>query len=274
MKLHSFFFSVLVALLWPASTIRAESGPDAIYEKPLPISQAEFGQRLVRGVEAAEVNDYKPSHFTGDIPSGGTHADHNHCVAIVADAYSDKQYRKFWDDHGQPRRAGNADLLWQISKSKGFALIEPFKDGYEFVIIGEAGGFPAAQSQVVDHSYNDTGGWGWGAIRVNHWPIGWLDSQEHVYDPALPYPYHLCPLSHYIAPFRFCNGENKNMRKNNEWVKAYSDMEHNRWTERHVYYTLSGVAKDVSAIKRLARKWLDKSQDCTRPESIKRLSVD
>jgi hypothetical protein len=49
------------------------------------------------------------------------------------------------------------------------------------------------------------------------------------------------------------------------------DMELNHWTERHVYYTLTGVSWDLESIRRLARLWLDKGNDCAKPESIANL---
>ena len=44
-------------------------------------------------------------------------------------------------------------------------------------------------------------------------------------------------------------------------------MEHNRWAERHVYYTLTGEAKIWSPFA-VARRWLEQGHACARPESI------
>jgi DNA-binding HxlR family transcriptional regulator len=45
-------------------------------------------------------------------------------------------------------------------------------------------------------------------------------------------------------------------------------MQLNRWSERHVYYTLTGVGQDLESIRHLARQWLDKGAECARPESV------
>ena len=185
-------------------------------------------------------------------------------VAVAMDVYSDKQYSKFWNDEGKSRREGDAELLWQISKSKGLVMVMPLKAGYGFVALGEASGFPASKSQIVDHSFSETGGWGWGAERWDHWPVGWLNAQENHYKPGSPYPYHFAPFSHYISPFRITDCLK-------QYETACKDMEHNRWTERRVFYTLAGVGKDLTSIRRLARRWLDKGTDCARPSSIENL---
>jgi hypothetical protein len=193
--------------------------------------------------------------FTRDAEHG------DYCVAVVLDAYSDRQYRVFWDDHGKPRREGDKDLLAGISKSKGFAMVMPFQQGCEFLVLGEASGFPTTKSQIVDHSFNDTGGWGWKSVRWDHWPVGWLNSQSHEITTDSPYPYHFGPLSHYIVDPPLVDGPR-------DYPLRAADMELNRWSARHVYYTLTGVAKDLTAIRRLAKQWLDKGPACARPESI------
>jgi hypothetical protein len=48
-------------------------------------------------------------------------------------------------------------------------------------------------------------------------------------------------------------------------------MEHNRWSEKHVFYTLTGVAKDLQTIREIGRKWLDKGNLCATAESIEDL---
>ncbi len=192
-------------------------------------------------------------------PRDRQHGDYN--VAVALDAYSDKTYRLYWDDHGKPRRVGDAELLWQISKSKGFAMVMPFKAGHLFVVLGQSSGFPREKSQIVDHSFNETGGWGWGAMRWDHWPVGWLNSQAHIRQPGSPYPYHFAPFSHYMVSKRIVDCEK-------DFYKVLADMEHDRWSERHVYYTLTGVGRDLKTIRRLAREWLDKGKQCANPGSI------
>ncbi len=186
-------------------------------------------------------------------------------VGSVIDAYSDKSYDKFWDDEGNhPRRSGDAKLLLEISHSPGFAIVMPLKAGCLFTIMGGSSGFPPEKSQVVDHSFDDTGGWGWNSARWDHWPIGWLNSQTNDYKPGSPYPYHFGPFSHYIV-----NKPLKNAKQ--DYPVEVADMDLNRWSERHVYYTLTGVSRDIESIRRLARQWLDRGHACARPESVANL---
>lgn len=42
----------------------------------------------------------------------------------------------------------------------------------------------------------------------------------------------------------------------------------NRWSEQHVYYTLTGASGEIESIRRPARRWLDKGRDCANPASI------
>ncbi len=220
--------------------------------------------------DKVEGYSWQPIDFFALAPNGSEWRDlfakspqGDYCVGIIADAYSNKTYRKFWSDAGKPRREGDDELLWQIAKSKGFLMIMPFKNGWEFVVLGEAGGFPAAKSQVVDHDYRGTGGWNWGAVRWDHWPVGWLNSQTHDYKPGSPYPYHFGPFSHYLVPFRLTDGS--------QYDKACQDMTHNRWSARRVFYTLSGVGGDLPSLRRLARQWLDQGEQCADSTSVKEL---
>lgn len=212
---------------------------------------------------------WQPIDFFALAPAGTTwkdlfpkdeqHGDYH--VGSVIDAYSEKRYDKFWDDRGQARRTGDARLLLEISHSPGFAIVMPLKAGCLFTVLGASSGFPSEKSQVVDHSFDDTGGWGWNAARWDHWPIGWLNAQEHHYKPDSPYPYHFGPFSHYVV-----NRPIKNAKQ--DFPVEARDMELNRWTERHVYYTLTGVGRNLDSIRRLARQWLDKGTDCAKPDSI------
>jgi hypothetical protein len=215
---------------------------------------------------------WQPIDFFAAAPTGTTWRDlfpqdrehHDYHVGSVLDAYSDKHYDVFWDDNGKPRRIGDKDLLLAISHSPGFAMVMPFKAGMLFTIMGEASGFPREKSQIVDHSFNDTGGWGWGAARWDHWPIGWLNSQTNDYKPGSPYPYSFGPFSHYIVNQPLVDARQ-------DYAREVQDMELNRWTERHVYYTLVGAGRDLESIRRLARRWLDKGKLCATPESIRDL---
>ena len=208
--------------------------------------------------DSPEGYSWQPIDFFAWVPNGTEwkdilnrdeeHGDYH--VATVVDAFSDKRYDKFWDDNGKARRIGDAALLLEISHSRGLAMILPTKAGNLFTILGEASGFPSAKSQVVDHSFNDTGGWGWGPIRWDHWPVGWLNSEGNNYKPGVSkYPYHYGPLSHYIVshPLKNC-GEFPMEDANNDYHKETLNMEHNRWAERHVYYTLTGAAIDAGMV--------------------------
>ena len=215
---------------------------------------------------------WQPIDFFAGAPAGTTWKDlftrdeqhGDYLVGTVIDAYSSKRYDVFWDDNGKPRRNGDAALLLEISHSRGFAIIMPFKEGWLFTIMGASSGFPSEKSQIVDHSFNDTAGWGWGAARWDHWPVGWLNSQTHYYKEGSQYPYSFGPFSHYIV-----NHPLKEAHK--DYEREGHDMELNRWSEKHVYYTLTGMARDVEAIRRLAKSWLDQGENCARSESIANL---
>ena len=216
---------------------------------------------------------WQPIDFFAGAPAGTNWKDlfprdeqhGDYLVGSVIDAYSPKRYDVFWDDNGKPRRIGTAPLLLEISHSRGFALIMTFKDGYLFTIMGSSSGFPSEKSQVVDNSFDDTGGEGWVAERWDHWPVGWLNSQTHDYKPGSQYPYSFGPFSHYIL-----NKPMKNPRT--DYRPAANDMKLNRWSEKHVYYTLTGLAQDIESIRRLAKRWLDQGDYCARAESIAKLT--
>jgi hypothetical protein len=185
----------------------------------------------------------------------------DYLVGSVIDAYSDSSYHKFWDDKGKPRRIGDASLLLEISRSKGLAIVAPFKAGILFTVLGASSGFPTSRSQVVDHSFKDTGGWGWGALRWDHWPIGWINSEAHDREPGSTYPYHFGPFSHYIVDQPIIDAKA-------DFPKAVLNMELNRWTERRVFYTLTGVARDEASVRSIAKRWLDKGTECANPASV------
>jgi hypothetical protein len=49
-------------------------------------------------------------------------------------------------------------------------------------------------------------------------------------------------------------------------------MDLNRWTERHIFYTLTGVGRDLESIRVLAKNWLDQGPACATPQSVARLA--
>ena len=188
----------------------------------------------------------------------------------MVDAYSDKQYDVYWADPGpgprefgcgKPRRSGDAALLRQISQSKGYALVMPFKEGYLFSVIGESGGIPSNKGHIADNSFKDTAGCGWISWELDHWPIGWNNNQGHTRQPDSPYPYCICQLSHYLTPKSLGSYDP-------DYIGITKDMEHNKWTENRVFYQLLGVGKDCESIRRLSRKWLDKGEKCASSQSI------
>jgi hypothetical protein len=215
---------------------------------------------------------WQPIDFYTVVPSGMTWSDlffqdrqdGDYHVGSVLALYSDEHYDSYWNDKGEPRRTGDTELLQRISHSPGSAMVMPFKAGFLFTILGSSGGFPAEKSQVVDHCFDDTGGWGWCSQRWDHWPVGWLNSQTNIYKPGSPYPYSFAPFSHYLVDKPLRNAKA-------DYPAAARNMELNRWSERHVFYTLTGVAQDLESIRRLGRQWLDKGNQCARAESISTL---
>jgi hypothetical protein len=216
---------------------------------------------------------WQPIDFFAVAPSGTTWSDlferddqvGDYHVASAIAAASDLRYDIYWADGREPRRKGDKQVLLDIAHSSGFAMVIPFKAGCLFTIMGTASGFPAEKSQIVDHSFTDTGGWGWGARRWDHWPIGWVNAQAHEYKPGSPYPYHFGPFSHYIV-----NKPIEDARR--DYPIEARDMDLNRWSERHVYYTLTGVGRDLESIRRLAAQWLGKGHACANPQSVANLS--
>jgi hypothetical protein len=202
------------------------------------------------------------------------HGDYH--VAAVLDAFSDKQYDVFWADPGpvlrepgvgKPRRTGDAALLREISRSKGYALVMPLKEGCLFSAIGEVAGIAGNQGHIADNSYKDTAGCGWISMELDHWPIGWNNSQGNTRKPDSPYPYSICQLSHYLTPHPLDSYDPG-------YLDVTKDMEHNKWTERHVFYQLLGVGNDCESIRRISRKWLDKGAKCASAESVADLNEE
>jgi hypothetical protein len=155
--------------------------------------------------------------------------------------------------------------LRRIAQSSlGFAMVMPCVGAMPFIIFGNASGFDRHKSQLVDHSFNDTGGFGWGATEWDHWPVAWINLQEHTRETNSPYPYHFGPMSHFIVTPPLTNGPV-------DYFVRTKDMELNRWSEQHVYYALIGVGNDFASIRKLARQWLQQGAKCAEPESARKL---
>ena len=73
----------------PPVSGRAADGPDAVFEKPSPVSMAQLARRTTAGVSAVEVNDYAPGRYKGDLKPSPPHADMNPKKAVIV----------FWKDH-------------------------------------------------------------------------------------------------------------------------------------------------------------------------------
>jgi hypothetical protein len=226
---------------------------------------------------------WQPIDFFAAIPAGvsweklmrqdSKHGDYH--VAAVLDAASDHEYDLFFSAPGpgrqdpgcgHPRRNGDNALLRSIATSPlGFAMVMPCTGDMPFIIFGDASGFPKDKSQIVDHSFNDTGGDGWGATEWDHWPVGWINSQGHTREPNSPYPYHIGPMSHYIVTPPLVNGPV-------DYFVRTKDMALNRWSEQHVYYAIQGAGPDLESIRQLAKQWLGKGHNCAKPISAGELA--
>jgi len=68
------------------------SGPNPVFEKPAPITLAELAQRKMPGVWVAEVSDYAPAHYQGDLKLSPPHADHNAKKALIV-VWANKSHR-------------------------------------------------------------------------------------------------------------------------------------------------------------------------------------
>jgi hypothetical protein len=191
------------------------------------------------------------------------HGDYH--VAAILDAASGERYDLFFGENGEPRRNGDNARLQRIAQSPlGFAMVIPCLGSMPFIIFGNASGFDRNKSQLVDHSFNDTGGFGWGASEWDHWPVAWINSQEHKRDAGSPYPFHFGPMSHFIVSPPLTNGPV-------DYFFRTKDMELNRWSERHVYYALIGAGSDFESIRKLARRWLESAPKCASAETVQKL---
>ncbi|RPI27250.1 MAG: hypothetical protein EHM61_09040 [Acidobacteria bacterium] len=151
---------------------------------------------------------------------------------------------------GKARRTGPP---WRrLDDSAGAVIVTPLLDGSPFVIIGDASGFPHEQTRIKEHSDRPgTGGWGWGTLSWDHWPIGWLNSQSHEVDEQSfrLYPNHFAPSGIDL------------------WQMP------NEQVEGKDFYSLMGVGgDDLEAIRKTAKKWLEGGLGKTRdPENAARL---
>ena len=165
------------------------------------------------------------------------------------DAFSRARVDIFWKRKDDPKKifAGTSRRTgspWkEIDDARGFAGIIPLRDGSPFFVIGDASGFPREATRLKEHSdRKGTGGWGWGTLTWDHWPIGWLNSQAHDADAETfkRYPSHFAPFGLDL------------------WSMP------NEATEGRDFYSLVGVGgRNVEAIRALAKSWLN--GDATAP---------
>jgi len=182
----------------------------------------------------------------------------------VLELYGTKRYDIYWDERGKVRRSGDDARLAAISASPGCALVMPFRDRVLFAVLGESSGFSGKTNQLIDHcTPGAEGGCGWEAGLWDHWPIGWLNSQTSLWKPGSPYAYSFGSVGQFFVP------EGKRVKT---FWKDYSeyckDMDFNRWTARRVCYVLLGSAANCDDVRRIGRSWLDKGEQCAKPESI------
>lgn len=194
-----------------------------------------------------------------------THGDYR--VQCAIDLYSDAQYDIYFDGHGKARR-GDATLLRSMSQAKGCAIITPFKDDFVFTVIGTPSGFESAHSQILDVYADESAPPSWGGPNIyhlgDHWPIGWLNSQVHGASPGSPFPkIWMGGVVHCFIP------KDKPVTSYfHEWKVLSKDMALNHWTERRVFYSLLGCAKQWNEIAIVGRAWLDKDTECAKPSSV------
>ncbi len=228
------------------------------YESLMPSSIHAYSQQPVELFGVAPVGKAIKDLFPRDAERGDYH------THAVLDVYGDRRYDIYWGEKGEVRRCGDDSTLEVISRSRGCALVLPFRDGLLFAVLGEASGFSPDKSQLVDHcTPGAQGGVGWGAACWDHWPIGWLNSQQSFWKPGSPYAYSFGSVGQFFVP------DGKRYRSFVRDHTAYSkDMALNRWTARRVFYVLLGAARQWDDVRRIARRWLDKGRACARPESI------
>jgi hypothetical protein len=185
-------------------------------------------------------------------------------VHSVLDLYGDQRYDIYWNERGQVRRLGDDATLKAISRSRGCALVLPFRERLLFAVLGQASGFPTEKNQLIDHcTPGAEGGCAWGTGLWDHWPIGWLNSQTSFWRPGSPYAYSFGSVGQFFVP----DGRRIGLFSR-DYPEFCKDMNLNRWTERRVFYVLLGAAGEWTEVRRIGRAWLDKGPACAQPDAI------
>ena len=231
------------------------------YESLMPDSTVGYSQQPVELFGVAPAGKLIKDLFPRDAERGDYH------THAVLDVYSDRRYDIYWGEKGEVRRRGDDRTLTAISQSPGRALVLSFRDRLLFAVLGDASGFPAKKSVLVDHCTPGVkSGCEWGTGLWDHWPIGWLNSQTSFWKPGSPYAYSFGSVGQFFVP---------DGKRYASFVRDYTeyskDMDLNRWTARGVFYVLLGTASDWDDVRRIGRAWLDKGRECARPESIANL---
>ncbi|MEW5974169.1 MAG: hypothetical protein AB1898_00040 [Acidobacteriota bacterium] len=219
------------------------------YESLLPDKNIGYAREPIEMIGMCPVGKL----WTDVLKKSGGSSDY-HALAVL-DPFSKSRYDVFWKPtlqsdeiwKAEPRRTG-AD--WKLfDDSAGVALIVPMQEGSPFCIFGDASGFGSAFTRIKEHSFRDTGGWGWISKSWDHWPIGWLNSQAHAVDAESlkKYPNHFSP-----AGMDF-------------WELP------NEESAQREFYSLIGVGgNDLEAIRAVAKRWLEQGESAvTNPDNIR-----
>lgn len=228
------------------------------YESLIPENYVAYSQQPVELFGVAPAGKLIKDLFSPDPEKG------DYLTLALIDLYSDQKYEVYWGEEGRVRRHGDDSTLAALSESPGCALVMPFRDRLLFAALGDSSGFRTERTDFVDHcTPGAKGGCEWGQGIWNHWPIGWVNSQEYNWEKGSPYPYSFGSIGQFFVPegARYIS-----------FVKNYfgnaKDMELNHWTAKHVFYVLLGTASDWEEIRRIGRTWLDKGDACANPDSI------
>jgi hypothetical protein len=209
------------------------------YESLIPKENKGYAREPIEMIGMCPVGKLWSDVLRKDASTGESHA------LAVLDPFSSLRYDVFWKPSPEtnpiwksiPRRTG-AD--WKVlDDSAGVALIVPMRDGAPFCIFGDASGFRHDFTRIKEHSFRDTGGWGWVSKSWDHWPIGWLNSQAHEVngDSLKIYPNHFSPAG-----------------------MDFWDLPNEQSAQR-VFYSLIGVGgENLEEVRTVARKWLDHSE--------------
>ena len=209
------------------------------YESLIPHEHKGYAREPIEMIGMCPVGKLWFDVLRTDPSSGASHA------LAVLDPFSQKRYDLYWESAPEPQNIWKASprrsgANWKsLDDSPGVALIVPMQEGSPFCIFGDASGFRHDFTRIKEHSFRDTGGWGWVSKSWDHWPIGWLNSQAHEVsaDSLEKYPNHFSPAGMDL------------------W--DLPDEE----SARRVFYSLIGVAgENLEKVRTIARKWLDRGE--------------